>query len=126
MNNRITICAAGAVLLSFSGAAMAAQQEEVGYKAGALGLSAIVSGDYATAVHQLNAPGGAGAHDPARLINLGNAYAGMGRYGDAHAAYSAAYAAPAIDLTLADGSVKSSRMIAREAMRRLPASHAAR
>ncbi|MDF0541525.1 tetratricopeptide repeat protein [Sphingobium sp. H39-3-25] len=126
MKNKIMMLVAGTALALSSGAAIAGQPKEVGYKTGSLGVSAIVAGDYATAAQQLTAEDGARATDPARLINLGNAYAGMGRYGDAHAAYAAAYQAPAIDMMLADGSVKSSRMIAQEGMRRLRSNYAAR
>jgi Flp pilus assembly protein TadD len=126
MNNKINMLVAATALVLSSGAAIASQSTEVGYKAGSLGVSAIVAGDYETAARQLTAADGARATDPARLINLGNAYAGMGRYGDARAAYVAAYQAPAIDMMLADGSVKSSRMIAHEGLRRLRANYAAR
>jgi Flp pilus assembly protein TadD len=122
-----TVCAAAAAFLSCSGAAIAGDRVEVGYKPGALGVAAIMKGDYQTAVRQLNAMDGVTQADPARLINLGNAYAGMGRYADARAAYAAAYrASPADDIMLADGSVRSSRAIAREALRRLPAGYASR
>src|SRR3546814_14508827 len=58
------------------------------------------------------------ANDPARLINLGNAYAGLGRMNDAREAYKSARYAPEGMLVLADGSEASSRDIARKAMRR--------
>ena len=66
------------------------------------------------------------ANDPARLINLGNAYAGAGRMKQAREAYRSARFAPEMMLLLANGEEESSRVIARRAMGRLNPSFAAR
>ncbi|AUW57919.1 hypothetical protein C1T17_07185 [Sphingobium sp. SCG-1] len=112
----------GAALLSvaMSGAASAGTQSEIGYAPGSLGVSAILSGDYSAAAAKLNSLEGTTKRDPARLINLGNAYAGMGRTYDADRAYRKALKSMPVDLLLADGSVASSHIIAKEALSRLP------
>lgn len=116
---------AGAVLLiSAASPAMAAQSEQEGYRTNALGVSAILSGDYKTAAWQLDRKDGVSERDPAWLINRANAYAGLGRYQEASQAYRAAMEARPIMLTLADGSVRSSREIARAAINRLGTSYA--
>ena len=58
--------------------------------------------------------------DPSRLINLGTAYARLGRTSDAAAAYDAALASPIrYDLELADGRYVDSRWAARTALANL-------
>lgn len=99
---------------------------EVGLPDGRLAASALTSGDFTRAVRRLSAVRPDAANDPARLINLGNAYAGMGRMMDAKAAYAAARYAPESMLVLADGSEASSRDIAVRALGRLEASYAMR
>lgn len=65
--------------------------------------------------------------DGALLINLGNAYAGMGRRADAEIAYQAAINAdPDMELDLADGSVRSVREVANDGLRFLGVSYAGR
>ncbi len=60
------------------------------------------------------------ARDPSRLINLGTAYARLGRTADARTAYEAAAASPIrYDLELADGTTMDSRWAARTALARL-------
>ncbi|MBB5705328.1 hypothetical protein [Sphingopyxis panaciterrulae] len=60
------------------------------------------------------------ARDPSRLINLGTAYARLGRSADARTAYEAAAASPIrYDLELADGTTMDSRWAARTALARL-------
>jgi Flp pilus assembly protein TadD len=101
--------------------ALAETPEEIGYKQGSLGVSSILAGDYAAAAERLNSMDGVNATDPARLLNLGAAYAGLGRYADARAAYEKAFWAKPVDMMLANGSVRSSRALAREGMKRLDA-----
>lgn len=119
---RRSLTMVGAALLSMamSGTALAGTQSEVGYAPGSLGVSAILNGDYSAAAAKLNSLEGTTKRDPARLINLGNAYAGMGRTFDADRAYRKALKSMPVDLMLADGSVASSRVIAKEALSRLP------
>lgn len=98
----------------------AAAPTEIGYGTGSLGVAALMDGQYDRAAARLNSLDGTTAGDPARLINLGHAYAGMGRIKDADAAYRAAIKAMPVDLQMADGSIASSRTVARMALKRLP------
>lgn len=60
------------------------------------------------------------ARDPSRLINLGTAYARLGRTSEAAAAYDAAIASPIrYDLELANGDYVDSRWAARTALANL-------
>jgi Flp pilus assembly protein TadD len=106
--------------------ASAQTQTEVGYKAGALGVADMMRGDYDAAAASLNSLNGVSAHDPARLINLGTAYANLGRMADAEKAYIAAISAPQVDLTMADGTIRSSRDVAKDGVRRVRARFGAR
>ncbi|MGE4409144.1 MAG: tetratricopeptide repeat protein [Sphingomonadales bacterium] len=82
--------------------------------------AALMQRDYAGAEAQISAFGLTGKEDPAMLINLGNAYAGMGRKADAQLAYKAALnSGMDMDLDMADGSVRSSRAVARDGLRQL-------
>ncbi|QGP78472.1 tetratricopeptide repeat protein [Sphingobium sp. CAP-1] len=67
-----------------------------------------------------------GENDPARLINLGNAYAGLGKMAQAREAYRAARFAPEVTLVLANGEEESSRAVALRAIGRLNPSYAMR
>lgn len=109
--------------------AVASAAEEtivVGVSDRGLASKALASGDYQGAARRLEALRSDFADDPARLINLGNAYAGMGRIKAARNAYKAAGFAPDAILVTADGQLSSSRAIARKAMGRLQASYAMR
>jgi len=65
------------------------------------------------------------ARDPSRLINLGTAYARLGRTDDARTAYEAAAASPIrYDLELANGDYMDSRWAARTALANLDAGRA--
>lgn len=120
MVKRFVMIGAALLAMGISASASAGTQTEIGYAPGALGVSAILSGDYDAAAQKLNSLEGTTKRDPARLINLGNAYAGLGRTADADRAYRKALKAMPVDLLLADGSVASSRDVAREARSRLP------
>ena len=111
-----------------SGAAVAASDEVVvvGVPDGQLAAPALVAKDYEKAVRRLAPMWPDGANDPARLINLGNAYAGLGQMKDAREAYGAARFAPESTLLLANGEEASSRDVARRALGRLEASYAMR
>lgn len=106
--------------------ALAQAPTEIGYKAGALGVASMMQGDYDAAAAALNRMDGASAHDPARLINLGTAYANLGRMADAEKAYLAAAGAPQIDLSMADGTIRNSRDVAKDGLRRVRARYGAR
>lgn len=74
------------------------------------------AGENHAAVAKLTGDTTLDARDPSRLINLGTAYARLGRTNDAAAAYDAALASPIrYDLELADGRYVDSRWAARAA-----------
>ena len=90
---------------------------EIGYAKGALGYDALVAGDNHTALTQLEAADGVSANDPARLINLGQAYKRVGRAGDAAQMFRAAMNSNrSFDLVLANGTVVNSRKAAKLAL----------
>lgn len=110
-------------------AAAFAQPEEVvvvGVPDGGLAAASLMTRDYADAARRLAAPRPDAANDPARLINLGNAYTGLGRMADAREAYRSARFAPESRLVLANGQEASSRDVARLALGRLEARYAMR
>ena len=100
---------------------------EIGYPKGSLGYNALVAGDNQTALAQLEAADGVSANDPARLINLGQAYLRTGRTGDAARMFTAAMTNKrSFDLVLADGTVINSREAAKLALRKMNNTLAAR
>ncbi len=104
---------------------------EIGYEAGTLGYAALLQGDYPAALEQMQAAekqvSPAARRDPARLINMGLAYARMGDAASARSHYQAAIAAPtSFDIILSDGRVMDSRAAARRALRRLDQGYASR
>ena len=113
---------------SFLTPALGAEAEgEIGYSKGALGYDALVAGDNQTALEQLEAADGVHQNDPARLINLGQAYVRTGRMGDAAKMFMAAMNSNrSFDLLLADGSVMNSREAAEKALAQLNSRMASR
>ena len=78
------------------------------------------AGENRAAVDKLTGDNGLDARDPSRLINLGTAYARLGRTAEAAAAYDNAIGSPIrYDLELADGSYVDSRWAARTALANL-------
>lgn len=78
------------------------------------------AGENQAAVEKLTGETQLDARDPSRLINLGTAYARLGRTADAKAAYEAAAASPIrYDLELANGDYMDSRWAARTALTNL-------
>ena len=74
------------------------------------------AGDNQAAIAKLTGETTLDARDPSRLINLGTAYARVGRTADAAAAYYAAISSPIrYDLELASGRYMDSRWAARTA-----------
>ena len=98
----------------------------LGVPDGNLAAKALASGQFEAAIDRLEPMWPYGANDPARLINLGNAYAGAGRIDQAREAYRSARFAPEMVLVLANGQEDSSRAVARRAMDRLNPSFAGR
>ncbi|AMO72515.1 hypothetical protein [Sphingorhabdus sp. M41] len=114
------IGAAAGLLLMSSGAALAQSSGEIGYAQGSLGYDALVSGNNDLALQQLEASEKLHAKDPARLINLGQTYARLGRMGDAARMFNAAAQSNRqFDLVLASGEVINSREAAELALRNL-------
>jgi len=110
-------------LIGLAAPAFAAGQQvpraETGFEVGALGLSAIDRGDWATAEQQLMEMRRVSASDPARLINLGRVYAETGRRDLAVAAFRKALEAPhPYEVTLGDGTVATTDQVARAALAR--------
>lgn len=125
---KVALFAGVALACGVPGAALAQPEElvVVGVPDGGLAATPLMAHDYARAARRLAAPRPDAANDPARLINLGNAYAGMGRMADAREAYRSARFAPDALLVLANGQQASSRDIARLALGRLETSYAMR
>ncbi len=74
------------------------------------------AGENEAAVEKLTGESRLDARDPSRLINLGTAYARLGRTAEAAAAYDSAIGSPIrYDLELADGRYMDSRWAARTA-----------
>ena len=117
-----------ALASGMSGTAFASSDEVVvvGVPDGGLAASALMAGSYEKAARRLSQTWPDGANDPARLINLGNAYAGLGRIKDAREAYRSARFAPESTLILANGEETSSRDVARRALGRLQTGYAMR
>lgn len=108
-----------------------AAANEIGYESGSLGYAALLKGNYPVALEQMQAAEKqvppAARRDPARLINMGLAYAKMGDAASAREHYEAAIAAErSFDVILSDGRVMDSRVAARQALRRLDQGYASR
>lgn len=90
---------------------------EIGYPKGSIGYDALVSGDNERAIAQILSSRQVSKHDPAKLINLGQAYARTGRTSEAVKLFSAAMRhREEVDLILADGRVMGSKEAARQAL----------
>lgn len=90
---------------------------EVGYPKESIGYDALVSGDNARAISQILSNERVSRHDPAKLINLGQAYARTGRIAEAADLFlSVMQSREEVDLVLADGRVINSKAAARLAL----------
>jgi len=114
-------------LMLMGSPALAQGSGEIGYAKGALGYDALVAGQNELALQQLEAAEKVDANDPARLINLGQVYARMGRTGEAARMFMAAMQSDRhFDLVLADGTVVDSRDAADQALQNLNSQFAVR
>jgi Flp pilus assembly protein TadD len=113
----------GALVTGLMGVAAHAQPTmniETAYPKGSIGYEALVMGDNARAVSQILTSAQVSRHDPAKLINLGHAYARMGRMAEASALFTVVMQSrDSVDLVLADGRVMNSKEAARKAYARL-------
>ena len=88
---------------------------------------ALAAGQNRAAIAQILADKSVAANDPSRLINLGSAYARIGRTDLAEAMFRAAIRSDIrYDLELANGTMMDSRMAARLALAGLSRSYATR
>lgn len=120
-----------AIALAFAGASLAVMTAPASASSGDKELRhvahAIMTGEYVSAEQEIADIGRDRGTDAAMLINLGHAYAGMGRRVDAELAYKAALRAdPRMELDMADGSVRSVYEVATESLQLLGTSYAGR
>ena len=92
---------------------------EIAYPKESIGYEALMQGDNERAVSQIMSSEGVSRNDPARLLNLGRAYARMGRTEDAARVFQTALQSDSVDLVLADGRVMNSKVAARQAFANL-------
>lgn len=117
------------LVIALAGVANAQPQAsgEIGYSRGSLGYDALMAGDNSRAIVQIMANEKPSRNDPARLINLGQAYARTGRIAEAARLFQAAIQSrQQIDLILSDGSVVNSREAAKQALAKLQSRVASR
>lgn len=89
---------------------------EISYPKGSIGYEALMRGDNERAVSQIMTSEKVSKHDPAKLLNLGRAYARMGQTEHAAGYFKAAMQArDSVDLVLSDGRVMNSKVAARKA-----------
>jgi len=93
---------------------------EISYPKGSIGYEALMRGDNERAVSQILTSEQVSNHDPAKLLNLGRAYARMGQTEKAAGYFKAVMQArECVDLVLADGRVMNSKVAARAAIANL-------
>jgi hypothetical protein len=89
---------------------------EISYPKESIGYEALMRGDNERAVFQIMANEQVSSGDPAKLLNLGGAYARMGHTDEAAKMFKAVLESrDSVDLVLADGSVMNSKVAARKA-----------
>lgn len=89
---------------------------EISYPKGSIGYEALTRGDNERAVSQIMASEQISKRDPAKLLNLGRAFARMGQTERAAVYFKAAMESrESVDLVLADGRVINSKVAARAA-----------
>ena len=114
------LVACGSLLLSTQ--AVAAEQREIGYPDGSLGVNAIMSGDYSTAERQIRASN-VSKYDPARALNLGFVLANKGETDKAAKQFRRVLVEENVELVLANGSTVASHEAARRALASLQTAH---
>jgi Flp pilus assembly protein TadD len=107
--------------------AQAPTDGEIGYARGSLGYDALISGDNDRAIAQILADAKISRNDPARLINLGQAYARTGRTAEAAELFASVIKSRnEVDLILANGDVINSKDAAKKALAKLQSRIASR
>jgi lipopolysaccharide biosynthesis regulator YciM len=117
------------VVVSTAGVAQSEQTSggEIGYSRGSLGYDALIAGDNNRAIAQILADDKVSRNDPARLINLGQAYARTGRISEAAQLFTSVIKSQnELDLIMADGSVMTSKDAAKQALAKLQSRMASR
>jgi Flp pilus assembly protein TadD len=100
--------------------AIAQPHYEIGYDRGSLAFEALMANDNQRALEQLAKDRSVPNTDPAKLINIGSAYARLGDFDRAEEAYVAALnCKDEMDLLLADGREMNSRKVAKLALKKL-------
>lgn len=123
-----SLFASALIVTAFCGVAHAEPvvDGETAYPKAAIGYEALISGDNERAINDILS-GNISRHDPALLLNLGQAYARSGRITEARELFrKAARKRDAVDLVLADGRVINSRQAARQALATVQVGIAAR
>lgn len=111
-----------AMMLVSASPAVAQAEFEIGYDRGSLGYEALVSNQNKLALEQLARDRSVPNTDPAKLINIGRAYARLGNVARAEEAFTAALnCKEEMDLVLSDGREMNSRKAARLALKQLHA-----
>jgi hypothetical protein len=117
MNKNALIAVAMAAILLPAAPAVASETDGNDASVLPVAYAALRDGKPQEAVAQLAPSPQLAARDPSRLINLGTAYARLGRSDEAQAMYRAAADSPIrYDLELADGRYMDSRWAARIAL----------
>ena len=99
---------------------------ETAYPKTAIGYDALIAGDNERAVREM-LEGNVSRHEPAFLLNLGQAYARSGRVAEARELFRlAARKRDEVDLVLSDGRVINSKLAARQALATVQVGIAAR
>lgn len=106
------------IAAGMAGAAHAesANGTETAYPLVEIGYEALSAGDNGRAISDMM-DGSISRHDPAFLINLGQAYARTGRLAEARELFrKAAKKRESVDLVLADGRIVNSKLAAKQAL----------
>ncbi len=117
-----SLFASALVIIAGCGVAHAepAANGEIGYPQGSIGYDALMAGDNDRAISQITTSDRVSRRDPAKLINLGQAYARTGRTTQAAELFTAAMQSrDEVDLILADGTVMNSKEVATLALAKL-------
>ncbi len=112
------------IIVAAMAAPVAAQPDfEIGYDRGSLAYEALMANKNELALQQLLRDSSVSDNDPAKLINIGRAYARLGEFDRAKESFEAALnCKDEMDLVLADGREMNSRDAAKLALKELKAS----